>query len=213
MPPTDGQPSCAAGPTRRRSAGFGTQKAPEPNIATRSCRRVSARGICVGHASACALGAGWRWHTCGMEYRHTQWGKIGIPMFVLFAVILVPMIAADDETSTAFTVAIVVFMAVLFGVVVLFSRLEVTVSAGRVVAAFGFGRPRKVIELRGVAAVRQVRNPLWYGFGIRKAPGGWMYNVWGLDAIEVAVSTGEVFRIGTDDPANLFAALSLRITH
>jgi hypothetical protein len=38
-----------------------------------------------------------------------------------------------------------------------------------------------------------------------------MYNVWGLDAVEVELSSGKVFRIGTNDPENLLAAISLQI--
>ena len=45
-----------------------------------------------------------------------------------------------------------------------------------------------------------------------KIPDGWMYNVWGLDAIDVVDETGKVFRIGTDDPENLLAVLSLLTT-
>ena len=131
---------------------------------------------------------------------------------MLFAVISVTIISADDESSTLFTVAVVAGMTVLLAVVFLFSRLEVTVSGGAVVAAFGFGWPRRVIELGEVTAVRQVRNPWWYGWGIRKVPHGWMYNVWGLDAVEFDLSSGKVFRIGTDQPEELFAVLSLQVT-
>jgi hypothetical protein len=149
---------------------------------------------------------------CFLEYKHTQWGYFGVPVLLLFAVISVTIISADDESSTLFTVAVVASMAVLLAVVFLFSRLEVTVSGGAVVAAFGFGWPRRVIELGEVTAVRQVRNPWWYGWGIRKVPHGWMYNVWGLDAVEFDLSSGKVFRIGTDQPEELFAVLSLQVT-
>ncbi len=48
--------------------------------------------------------------------------------------------------------------------------------------------------------------------GIRKISGGWMYNMWGLDAVELEFTSGTVFRIGTDDSGNLIAALSLQVT-
>ena len=99
----------------------------------------------------------------------------------------------------------------LLGIVLLFCRLEVTVSGGKIVTAFGFGRPHREIDLADVTAVRQVRNTWIQGTGIRKISGGWMYNVWGLDAVEVDLSSGNVFRIGTDDPENHLAAISLQI--
>ncbi|MEA3502741.1 MAG: hypothetical protein U9R47_08205 [Actinomycetota bacterium] len=145
-----------------------------------------------------------------MEYAHTQWGFLVIPTFILFAVVI-PIIAADDETTVAITVMLIVFTIALLAIVLLFSRLEITVRDGRIVAAFGFGRPHREIELADVTTVRQVRNTWIQGWGIRKISGGWMYNVWGLDAVEVDLSSGDVFRIGTDDPENLLAAISLQI--
>jgi hypothetical protein len=39
-----------------------------------------------------------------------------------------------------------------------------------------------------------------------------MYNVWGLDAVEFELSSGKVFRIGTDEPEEPLAVLSLQVT-
>ena len=145
-----------------------------------------------------------------MEYEHTQWGYLAIPTFLLFAVVI-PLTMSDDETTAAITAMLIAFTVALLVVVLLFSRLQVTVSNGRIVTAFGFGRPHREIELADVTAVRQVRNTWIQGTGIRKISGGWMYNVWGLDAVEVDLSSGDVFRIGTDDPENLLAAIALQI--
>ena len=145
-----------------------------------------------------------------MEYRHTQWGYTAIPTFLFFVVIL-PISATDDEMSTMLTVAMIAFTIAVLGVVLLFSRLEVTVVGGRIVAAFGFGRPHRETALADVTAVRQVRNTWIQGWGVRKITGGWMYNVWGLDAVEIELSSGKVFQIGTNDPENLLAAISLQI--
>jgi hypothetical protein len=56
-------------------------------------------------------------------------------------------------------------------------------------------------------SVTPVRNRWWYGFGIRLTPHGWLYTVRGLDAIEVRLSNGRTFRVGTDDQATLVARL------
>ena len=145
-----------------------------------------------------------------MEYEHTQWGFLAVPTFLLFAVVVIPVTMADDETSTGIIITLVASMIAMVAIVLLFSRLEVTVSAGRVVTAFGFGRPHREIELADVTAVRQVRNTWIQGWGIRKISDGWMYNVWGLDAVELELASGDVFRIGTDDPENLLATISLQ---
>ena len=73
----------------------------------------------------------------------------------------------------------------------------------------GFGWPKKVVALDDIVSVREVRNSWWQGWGIRRITNGWMYNVWGLDAVEVEVGGGTGFRIGTDDSERLAAALLL----
>jgi hypothetical protein len=45
-----------------------------------------------------------------------------------------------------------------------------------------------------------VRNQWWNGLGIRKGAGFWLYNVAGLDAVELRLRSGEIRRLGTDDP-------------
>lgn len=144
-----------------------------------------------------------------MEYQHTQWGFFLVPTLMVCAVVSIATTA--DETSTTLTVVTVGFVFVLLFVVLVFSRLEVTVSAGVVVAAFLFGRPHREIALEDVTAVRQVRNRWTQGWGVRKISEGWMYNVWGLDAVELELSSGKLFRIGTNDPENLFTTLSLQV--
>jgi hypothetical protein len=37
------------------------------------------------------------------------------------------------------------------------------------------------------------------GWGIRALHKGWLWNIAGLDAVELELKTGRVFRIGTDD--------------
>lgn len=144
-----------------------------------------------------------------MEYRHTQWGYFA----VLTVVVLVPVVAAVTADGDPWAGAMVALVVLLITAVVLwFSRLTVTVEGGFVRAEFGMGKPRKSIELDGVTAVRQVRNRWYYGFGIRKVPNGWMYNVSGLDAVELELTSGKVFRIGTDDIDQLFGVLSIQIS-
>jgi hypothetical protein len=75
---------------------------------------------------------------------------------------------------------------------------------------FGPGIWRKHIARGDIASVAAVRNPWWYGFGIHRTPRGWLYNVGGLDAVEIALVGGRTLRIGTDEPAALTAALGRR---
>ena len=99
-------------------------------------------------------------------------------------------------------------LAAIIGLVMTFNRLQVEVTPGAVVMSFGWGWPRKTIQRSDIVAHHVVRHSPLLGWGIRWFKGGTMWNVWGLDAVELQLDTGRKFRIGTDDPAGLDAALS-----
>lgn len=125
----------------------------------------------------------------------------------LVAIVLVAL------SSPAAAAAVAVVFAVVALVGVAFSALRTTVDDQRVVVAFRFGWPNRTIPLAAITANRPVRNRWWWGLGIRLVPGpGLMYNVWGLDAVEVIYTGGRSrtrhFRIGTDDPQGLDAAIT-----
>jgi hypothetical protein len=90
----------------------------------------------------------------------------------------------------------------------IFSSLTVEVTDDDVRWHFGAGlwsyrMPRAQIE-----SAQVVRNSLRNGFGIRMRRGFRLYNVSGLDAVELRLKTGDVRRIGTDDARGLAAALN-----
>ncbi len=85
----------------------------------------------------------------------------------------------------------------------LFNSLTVTIDSDKIIAAFGSGIIKRSIPFRVVKSAEKVRNKWYYGFGIRLIPNGQMYNVAGYDAIELKLTNGRVFRIGTDEPDTL----------
>lgn len=89
----------------------------------------------------------------------------------------------------------------------LFSTLTVTVDRETVTVAFGPGVIRRRIPLDRIREARVVRTPWYYGWGIRLTPRGWLWNVWGLEGVEVEFQDGHHFRIGTDDAQGLAAAV------
>ena len=99
-------------------------------------------------------------------------------------------------------------MVVLIATGLVAARLTVVVDARVVTASFGWGWPRRSIERSEIENAVPVRNSWWHGWGIRKVSRGWMYNNVGRDAIELSLRSGRVFRVGTDQPAELLAALT-----
>jgi hypothetical protein len=63
------------------------------------------------------------------------------------------------------------------------------------------------LPLDEIETVAIVRNHWWNGFGIRSGSGFRLYNVSGLDAVELHLKSHDVRRIGTDDPQGLADAL------
>ena len=61
--------------------------------------------------------------------------------------------------------------------------------------------------LADVTAARKVRNHWYAGWGVRIIPRGRLYNVGGLDAVELEMDNGRVVRVGTDQPDALLAAV------
>jgi hypothetical protein len=142
-----------------------------------------------------------------MPYRHTQ---VGYVMIVSLGAGIVGMSSSVvlGHAPRALFAAIAV-LGVCLG---LFTTLTTVVEPGRVRCFFGLGIIRREIELRDVVSVAVVRNSWLAGWGIRLIPGGRMWNVSGLDAVELRLRNGTLFRIGTDEPAALHRAIATALT-
>jgi hypothetical protein len=137
-----------------------------------------------------------------MLYRHTQSG-LSIVLLCLVA------IAFDIGIiwQTGQWVPAIAALIVLVAVAILFSSLTVEVSDKELSWRFGPGFWTYRLPLGDIETVSVVRNHWWNGFGIRIASGFRLYNVSGLDAVELHLKSNDVRRIGTDDPQGLANAL------
>ncbi len=141
------------------------------------------------------------------HYEHRQYGKLW-PFAVLYAIAQISILAVfGDEMALVGIISTVVGCLVLIIVLLAFSRLTVRVSDDDVHLSFGSGWPRKRIARAEIVDHTPVRNSWLHGWGIRWFKGGRMWNVWGLDAVELELASGKKFRIGTDEPKKLDAAL------
>ena len=136
-----------------------------------------------------------------MLYRHTQPGIV-----ILVVCLIIGALGAAMARQTAQT-PMILMLIILVAVAVVFHSLTVEVSDGELRWHFGPGFWTYRLPLDEIRSVTVVRNSWWNGFGIRKAPGFSLYNVSGLDAVELALKSGDIRRIGTDDPQGLAAAL------
>jgi len=133
------------------------------------------------------------------HYEHTQTG--GILLIVGGSVALFFLARVSPF---AFGIVLLVFLG--------FGALAVSIDHSHIVIRFGvpplLGWFRKRVSLDTVQDYRTVRNSWLHGFGIRYIGNGWLYNVAGLDAVELRLTNGRRLRVGTDEPNALAAAIA-----
>ncbi len=139
-----------------------------------------------------------------IHYEHTQRGTLMIVTVLIIAVVLAAFAYSSTGSARWTSSAVALGMVILAW---LFSSLTVIVDDNEVRWYFGPGAWSYRMALSDIAAARVVRNSWVNGFGIRMGPGFRLYNVSGLDAVELELKNGEVRRIGTDDAPALAAAL------
>jgi hypothetical protein len=139
-----------------------------------------------------------------IRYQHTQLGTLMLVALVSGAIFFAAMAYTLPSPGRWVLLAGAVLLVV---VAWLFSSLTVSVSESELQWRFGPGLFRYHMALAEISSVSVVRNSVLNGFGIRMRPGFRLYNVSGLDAVELRLKNGDIRRIGTDDVRGLAAAL------
>ncbi|MGE0359427.1 MAG: hypothetical protein AB7H93_03265 [Vicinamibacterales bacterium] len=133
-------------------------------------------------------------------YRHTQ---VGPWLPLVGAATAVAAGALSGSWRGALPI-----LAIILVVWSLFGTLTTAVDGDAATCAFGpiplIRKRLAIADIRGATAIRT--SPLW-GWGLRLTPRGWLWNVSGLDAVELELANGGRFLVGTDEPLELLAAL------
>lgn len=141
-------------------------------------------------------------------YRHRQVGTVTVLAIGMALVVMAwswfGLPAEPAGARIIFASVGILLLVVLW----LFGSLTVTVDPATVEIWFGPGLIRKRFEVGRIMDAKAVRNPWWYGWGIRVTPNGMLYNVSGLDAVELLMGDGRKIRIGTNEPDALLAAIA-----
>lgn len=139
-------------------------------------------------------------------YKHAQIGWV-IIIFAVSILVFLPVILPRGS-SAADAAAFGVPFGIGLLALVLFSTLTVTVDNESVAISFGVGLIRRKLLLKDIVSFRAIRDKWWWGWGIHGYPGkGWLYNVSGLDSVEVTMKNGMKYLIGTDEPGKLCEAI------
>ena len=141
-------------------------------------------------------------------YRHTQIGKAMIIIFIIAIFFVWGMgQVSPSETSN------IIWLLILFGFILSsFGTLQITVNSEYLKLKFGWGIFQKKFIQKDIISTAKVRNKWYYGLGIKfllLPKKTILFAVSGLDAVEIQMKNGKIYRLGTDQPLKLLRALQI----
>jgi hypothetical protein len=140
------------------------------------------------------------------EYRHTQHVPMWIVGVALMGVDLVGRLTLRNRL-----LAKLALNSASGALAATFCSLETVVDEEAVRVHFGIGWLKFQFPLRDIRSAEIVTNPALFGWGIHKIPSGWLYNIYGSQAVELTMKDGRVARIGTDEPERLLVEIRTRV--
>lgn len=147
------------------------------------------------------------------SYKHTQIGLlmllVTLAVLVLFAWVHITALAEPPSIDSGSNFAVSAVMVLILLMLASFVTLTVSINENYLQVKFGYGIFFKRFTLNQIASAKIVKNHWYYGWGIKVWfwPYMWIYNISGFDAVEIVMKNGKVYRIGTDTPKELEAAI------
>jgi hypothetical protein len=148
-----------------------------------------------------------------MNYKHTQIAYlmlfVTLAVLALFVWMYVTSSAEPVSVDSGTNFAVTSLMALIVIVLASFVSLQVRIDETYLRITFGYGIYRKKVLLSDIKSAKTVKDRWWYGWGIRGCLWSKMliYHVSGLDAVEIHMNNGKIYRIGTDEPKKLEQAI------
>lgn len=152
-----------------------------------------------------------------ITYKHTQISYfmiiVALAVLVFFAYLQVTARAEPPSVNSGTNFAVTAIMALILFVLASFTTLTVSIDETSLRLKFGWGIFKKKFALADIVSTKLVKNPWYYGWGIRVWfwPHMWIYNIAGSAAVEINLKNGRIYRIGTDEPEELERALKTKI--
>jgi len=141
------------------------------------------------------------------HYKHTQPG-IAI-LWAMGAAALITLVAYLFPPHPTGALLVLIPLAIATA---LFCSLTIQINGESLKWSFGPGVISKQVALKEIAEAEPIQNSWMNGWGIHYTRGGWLYNVSGMDAVQITLKSGKRFRLGTDEPEALTAAIREHIS-
>ena len=147
------------------------------------------------------------------RYKHTQIGYLMLAvMLAVLALFVWAYVTASAEplsVDSGSNFGATSIMALTLFLLASFTALTTSIDENCLRIKFGYGVLTRKFPLNQIASVQSVKNHWYYGWGMKVWfwPYMWIYNVSGFDAVEIIMKNGKIYRIGTDTPSELEAAI------
>ncbi len=144
-----------------------------------------------------------------MKYKHTQISYlmliIMLAVLVFFVWIYITSATEPVSVDSGPNFAITTIMVIILLILASFVPLQINIDGKFLRIKFNYGIYPKKISLNDIMFAKTIKNHWYYGWGIRRWfwPKMRIYNVSGLDAVEIQLKNGKIYRIGTDEPKKL----------
>lgn len=145
-----------------------------------------------------------------MQYDNTQ----SAPLYLLLVATGIGMLVGSWMIPEQVPQLIVAGSGGLMFVLALsFRHLSVSDEGQCLLVSFGpLPLFRRRILYSDIKSVERSRTTFFDGWGIHLSPGGgWTWNLWGFDCVDVYFKKGRRLRVGTNDPEGLEAFLKQRL--
>ncbi len=129
------------------------------------------------------------------DYHKKQMGHVVIGVSSAGLIIVGGLMVKTQFSPIALIISIVIAICLYF-----FHCLTIEIDDQHLTFFFAHGFLKKQISIAEIDKTEIVTNRWYYGWGIRRLPDGWLYNVSGLKAVEIRMKNGKKVRIGTGEP-------------
>lgn len=137
-----------------------------------------------------------------LRYHHRQFGTVAVVIGGLAVLLILALLLFVETHPVGIAVEILIVACLI-----IFSTLTVDISDTDILLYFGPGLVRKRFPLGSIIRAELARNRWYFGWGIRWLPHRWLFNVSGLDSVEIELQNGRIYRIGTDEPEKLLGTI------
>lgn len=181
-----------------RSSVFGGAAFPIAGL--HPCSPVPPGGVCPPGGAA----------ESNMRYAHTQTAPLN---WILSVLGVVMFFGAYLATYVVAQITLLCSASVMFLAALCFQRLTIRDDGDHLLIRFGpLPVFRRRLAYRDIERVERSRTSVLDGWGVHLSPqGGWTWNLWGFDCVDVYFGRGRKIRIGTDDAEGLEAFLLHRL--